>query len=55
MQPKPVPNVIFTRIGNTNAVGTRYGTGTSVETVNWVTTWKMNVNLTLQAEVHIEI
>ncbi len=52
---KLVQNVIFIHTGNTNAVDTKYGTGTSVETVNWVTTWKTNVNLTLQVEALIEI
>ena len=41
---KLVQNVIYIHIENMSVVDIKFGTGTSVETVNWVTIWKMNVN-----------
>jgi hypothetical protein len=38
-----------------SVVDIKFGTGTNVETANWVTIWRMNVNQMLQAEAHIEI
>ena len=41
---KLVQSVTFIHTESTNVVDTKFGTGTNVETVNWVTIWKMNVN-----------
>jgi hypothetical protein len=52
---KHVQNATYIHTENTSVVDTKFGTGTNVETVNWVTIWKMNVNQVQQAEAHIEI